>query len=151
MKIIIDRIFGNDNKTLSENYLVDDKGNTVLKFRGIELPWKDNQRNISCMPAGIYKAIAVRRFSNGKYALWVQDVPGRSQIMVHTANYVRDLRGCLAPGRFFRDLDKDGIVDVGMSQSVMDELQKHIPLGTEIEYHVIDSWRMYGNKDVELQ
>ena len=150
-KIICSRIFGNENKTLSQNHLVAENGKHLIDYKGIELPWKENARRISCFPAGIYRAVAVQRYSNKKYALWIQDVPDRSQIMVHSANFVRDLLGCLAPGTQFADIDRDGIIDVKNSAYVMRQLQMHIPLGTEIEYHVIDTWRVYGNKNIEIE
>lgn len=150
MKIIVDRIFANNHKILSECYLIDEKGQDIFQFKGIELPWNDNQKNISSIPANIYNAVAVRRYSNQKYALWIQDVPNRSQIMIHTANFARQLLGCLAPGEKFADLDRDGIIDVKHSQKIMDKLQKHIPLGTEIQCHFIDSYRIYGNKEIIL-
>lgn len=151
IKIICSRIFSNENKTLSNNYIVDGNTNAErLKYKGIELPWKQNQKGISCIPAGIYSAIAVKRYSNNRYALWVQDVPDRTQIMVHSANYARDLMGCLAPGRSFRDIDNDGIIDVTDSRLVMRDIESIIPLGTEIKYHVMDTYRVYGNEKVTL-
>jgi len=63
----------------------------------IELPWKGNQRNISCIPPGTYKLR--KRFSKKfKWHLYVQDVPGRSLILLHPANDAqRELQGCIAP------------------------------------------------------
>lgn len=146
MEIIINRISSTAIYTLSNNYVIENK-KTIFKFKGIELPWKDNAKSISCIPSGIYKATAVRRSSNNKYALLIHDVPNRSEIMVHTANYVRDLRGCLAPGLNFYDLDKDGIIDVTSSQNTMDMIEELIPLGTETTYHVINTYELYGNED----
>jgi len=135
------RFFQTKDKTLSYCSIEQDNGRIIMdNICGIELPWKNNKRNISCIPAGEYSAIAVKRYSNGKYALWVQDVPNRSQIMVHTANFVRQLRGCLAPGKEFKDIDNDGIIDVTSSQATMDEIQTHIPLGKEIAYIVVDDF-----------
>lgn len=63
----------------------------------IELPWKNNKRNISCIPEGVYRLKA--RFSEKfKHHLLVEGVPGRSLILIHPANDAkRDLRGCIAP------------------------------------------------------
>jgi len=137
-EFIVERFFQNEHKTLSECMVVADGGYILFEFKGIELPWNNNKRGISCIPVGEYSAIAVRRWSNKKYALWVQDVPGRSEIMVHTANFVKQLLGCLAPGREFKDIDNDGIIDVTSSQATMDEIEKHIPLGEEVRYIVIN-------------
>lgn len=63
----------------------------------IELPWQNNQRNISCIPEGTYDIIprTSPRFRNH---LHVQDVSGRSLILIHPANdATKELRGCLSP------------------------------------------------------
>lgn len=63
----------------------------------IELPWKENARNISCIPDGRYE-LALWFTDRFKHHLVVKNVPGRSGILVHPANdAVKELRGCLAP------------------------------------------------------
>jgi hypothetical protein len=63
----------------------------------IELPWKLNQRRISCIPEGTY-ALAMRyspRF--GKHIL-VKAVPGRTGILIHAFNNaLLESKGCIAP------------------------------------------------------
>ncbi len=63
----------------------------------IELPWRVNKRNISCIPEGRYEVVP--RFSpRFRNHLHVLDVPGRSLILIHPANDAqRELEGCLAP------------------------------------------------------
>ena len=63
----------------------------------IELPWLDNQRNVSCIPAGTYELVqrSSARFSQH---LYVKQVPQRSMILIHPANDAStQLQGCLAP------------------------------------------------------
>lgn len=63
----------------------------------IELPWLQNRRNVSCIPEGRY---ALRKRVTPKHGLHllVVDVPGRSGILIHPANYAKtELRGCIAP------------------------------------------------------
>lgn len=63
----------------------------------IELPWKENVRNVSCIPDGRYE-LALWYTDRFKHHLVVKNVPGRSGILVHPANNaVKELRGCLAP------------------------------------------------------
>ncbi|WP_456438792.1 DUF5675 family protein [Psychroserpens sp.] len=69
------------------------------KFLGfaIELSWKDNRRNVSCIPEGEYelKARYSKKFS---HHLHIVDVKGRSLILLHPANNAKhELRGCIAP------------------------------------------------------
>ena len=63
----------------------------------IELPWKNNQQNISCIPEGTYPLC--RRYSEKfGWHLQVQNVPGRDLILLHPANNaLLELEGCIAP------------------------------------------------------
>jgi len=77
--------------------------NGVLLFNGavtcstIELPWKNNQPRISCIPEGSYRL--VKRYSpHHKWHLELKDVPGRQLILIHPANdAISELQGCIAP------------------------------------------------------
>lgn len=82
----------------------------------LELPWKNNAREVSCVPAGEYD-IVLEYSQSKKMDLWeLKDVPGRSEVKIHIANYVSDLLGCIAPGLRWADLNKDGIIDVANSR-----------------------------------
>lgn len=63
----------------------------------IELPWRDNQTGISCIPEGTYHL--VKRYSpKFHWHLHLTDVPGREFILLHPANHaLRELKGCIAP------------------------------------------------------
>lgn len=88
----------------------------------LELPWLDNQINVSCIPAGIYQYKL--RFSPGKqtYVLELQDVEGRTYIQIHVGNYTRQILGCILVGKGLTHLDDDSIVDVYDSETAMAEL-----------------------------
>lgn len=66
----------------------------------IERPWLDNRSNISCIPAGKYLVKFMARSASGKYRnVWhLQNVPGRSGILIHNGNLVSHSRGCLILG-----------------------------------------------------
>jgi hypothetical protein len=71
-----------------------------------ELPWRDNADDISCIPIGTY---VCRWGKSPKYGecYHVENVPGRTDILFHAANFMGDraqglkseLRGCIAPGK----------------------------------------------------
>ena len=89
----------------------------------LELPWRDNQRSVSCIPAGEYKArIRLPRESASRnyIHLLVQDVPDRSYILFHRGNTAKDSRGCVLVGQS-RKQDY-----VGNSRLAMDLLMKEI-------------------------
>lgn len=72
--------------------------------RSLELPWRDNRRQVSCIPTGRYRCSMVNSPRFGR-VYGVRDVPGRSSILIHAANLAGDVRlrwdtqlqGCIAP------------------------------------------------------
>jgi hypothetical protein len=63
----------------------------------IELPWKDNQARVSCIPEGRYELIKRWSPKFGRH-LQVMNVSGREYILIHPANEaLRELKGCIAP------------------------------------------------------
>ena len=63
----------------------------------IELPWKKNEKRVSCIPEGKY-FIRKRYSQKFKWHLEVLDVENRSFILFHPANNaLKELNGCIAP------------------------------------------------------
>lgn len=63
----------------------------------IELPWKENETKVSCIPEGEY---VIRKRYSRKYNwhLEVVDAPSRKGILLHPANNAQsELKGCIAP------------------------------------------------------
>ena len=148
--ILISRIFGNENKTLGE-FKIYDNNLPVFECKNIELPWKENKRRISCIPANEYIGIAITRPSNKKYAIHIQNVPGRDAILIHQAGRANQLLGCIAPGMTFQDTNKDGIIDVTDSKDAMIAIEKLIPLGQKCRIKIVDTWRAVGNLDPKTE
>ena len=63
----------------------------------IELPWKNNETKVSCIPVGKY--FIIKRFSKKfKWHLELIEVKNRSLILFHPANNaLKELNGCIAP------------------------------------------------------
>jgi len=71
--------------------------NGILVCRSIELRWANNERNISCVPEGVYP-VAIIQHPKFSECLQIDKVKGRSGILMHVANDARkELRGCIAP------------------------------------------------------
>lgn len=77
--------------------------NGVLLLEGtelcktIELPWKNNQPRVSCIPEGRYR---LRRRHSPRFRehFEVMDVKDRKYILFHAGNDAgKGLRGCIAP------------------------------------------------------
>lgn len=73
------------------------EGKNLPLCNSIELPWRNNERNRSCIPEGNYTL--QKRFSaKHQWHLQVTNVPGRSLILIHKGNNaLKELRGCIAP------------------------------------------------------
>lgn len=63
----------------------------------IELPWKENQSRVSCIPEGRYQL--TKRYSlRFCWHLLVNNVVNRSYILIHAFNdAVKESKGCIAP------------------------------------------------------
>lgn len=64
----------------------------------LELPWRDNQQNISCIPEGRYDVRLTYSQKFGRVLPLVMNVPGRSGIRIHAANKPEEITGCIAVG-----------------------------------------------------
>jgi len=72
--------------------------------RSLELPWRDNARQRSCIPRGTYRCAIVQSPKFGR-VYEVKGVPGRTAVLIHPANFAGDidlgyttnLQGCIAP------------------------------------------------------
>lgn len=67
----------------------------------LEREWKNNERNLSCIPVGEYVCRRVKlppRFPN---TFQVMDVPDRDGILIHRGNLMEHSRGCILVGEQF--------------------------------------------------
>jgi hypothetical protein len=89
-----------------------DGANGEILFEGrlmlytIELPWKNNQAGVSCIPEGEYELVKRWSLKFGRH-LQILNVPGREYILIHPANEaLRELKGCIAPVCFLTGAGK---------------------------------------------
>lgn len=66
----------------------------------LEDAWRDNKTSISCIPKGKYKLTWHTSPKFGKVYL-VNDVPGRSHILIHQGNSHVDTHGCILVGLMY--------------------------------------------------
>lgn len=97
----------------------------------LELPWEENNRNVSCIPAGEYEASHYESPNHGPVIL-LHDVPNRSFIEIHAGNYTRDVLGCILVGDSIKYIDKDSIMDVTNSVQTLRKLIARLPVNFTI-------------------
>ncbi len=86
----------------------------------LELPWKDNEESVSCIPAGTYECSphSGARFQN----VWeLKNVPDRKNILIHAGNSSEDTHGCILVGSTYT---QDG---VSLSRVALDTLRSQLP------------------------
>ena len=110
----------------TEGFLTIWNNGFLHSFHTIELPWNDNRQNVSCIPAGNYDWRKWKSPTKGK-VIEILNVPERSKILIHVANFVRELRGCIAPGMKAIDIDADGQMDVAYSRKALDRMLELLP------------------------
>ena len=125
--IILTRTY-NDQLTLGTIKVFDKQGHLTYECKSIELPWINNRSNVSCIPEGTYPWEKVAYSSAFNYQhIHIKDVPGRSGIKIHVANYVSQLRGCVAPGLTHALINRDQIPDVTSSRNALTGLLNALP------------------------
>ena len=92
MRLFLKRVIRNDGNIMG-----------VLYGRGfacytLELPDRNNEVNVSCIPAQIYDCYytSISSFPDG--AIVIQNVAGRTDIRIHVGNAAEDIKGCIAVG-----------------------------------------------------
>ena len=112
----------------------------------VEEIWKDNRRNISCVPVETYKLVrAIHRIGtpdpNDDYPCWqLVDVPGRSAINIHVLNTIRGTEGCIGVG------ERHGVVEthwaVLNSRKTFAQFMERMEI---LEQQDADLWITIGN------
>ena len=88
----------------------------------LEDPWNNNQVGISCIPTGQYK-VSPHTGTHFRNVWILQDVPGRSAILIHAGNSQADTQGCILVGMSYVP-DQTRITD---SQKALSNLRMLLP------------------------
>lgn len=97
----------------------------------LELPWRDNRPNVSCIPCGEYD-VAIRQSPRFGPVYHVKDVPGRTFIEIHSGNLAGDtakgyrthVEGCILLGQYFGRIE--GQVAVLVSRPTVRKLMERL-------------------------
>ena len=118
MEIILERYKSGNLSTNSKLDVVNGVVSIYSCF-ALELPWKENKPQISCVPAATYPISIYQSPTKGEVLL-LHDVPGRSYIEIHVANKPSELLGCIAPGTEFAAEDF-----ISNSRKAFNEIMKY--------------------------
>lgn len=80
----------------------------MFRCCSLELPWRGNKPNVSCIPKGVYSC-KIRKSPRFSSVYWVTEVEGRSWILIHSGNFAGDIEkgfkshvaGCILLGKYF--------------------------------------------------
>lgn len=100
---------------------LDQQNNILLQCSILELPWRDNERKVSCFPEGIYRVVE-RRTDKFKRHYHILDVPERSFILQHPGNFTHQIEGCQLPGERFQHLNRDAVPDIINTRATLDKM-----------------------------
>ena len=132
--VIVNRNEDNGKQTIGTMQVFGSTSTPIFDCKTIELPWKNNQKSISCFHKGEYECEKVGPTASIPYPhIWIKNVEGREGIKIHRANFVRQLRGCIGVGDKHIDIDKDGEKDVTNSTKTLDKLMAILPNKFKLE------------------
>tara|TARA_R110000796_G_scaffold59371_4_gene136850 strand:- start:28122 stop:28541 length:420 start_codon:yes stop_codon:yes gene_type:complete len=139
MKILVERYNYDDKQTLGRLHLLTDEDHIIKTWDSLELPWKDNEVRVSCIPELVYTAHKHISPRFGK-CLWIKDVPNRSEILVHKGNFFSDILGCILIGSDLSDINNDGYLDVVSSRNAIKELLELTEGINTLEFKVVSMY-----------
>lgn len=102
--------------------------NNQVLVKTMELPWRFNQRSVSCIPEGEHLCIKELWTKKHPYPHFrLPYVKGRTGILVHKITFVKDLLGCIGVGLRFFDFNKDQVPDIADSTAGLKLLYEYCP------------------------
>lgn len=119
----------------------------VLVFDGftchtLELPWRDNERNISCIPTGHYRCSEVDSPKFGK-AYQIHDVPERSHILFHRGNWASEVKGCILLGSARTIMaNQEAVLQ---SKITMDQFHEHLD-HRDFDLTIMQQWEWTADR-----
>lgn len=118
-KIKIHRYTQDHNQSLGTCAVLSPKKQVLFSSVSLERGWRDNQKNVSCIPLGTYK-VKLEWSNKFKRKLWeIKGVPNRSETKFHAMNYWWQLNGCIGLGRRPKHLNRDKYLDLTGSRDTM--------------------------------
>lgn len=119
----VTRFYGNEKQMLGVISVIEN-GKLIWFAKTLELAWKNNEPKISCIPEGVYNCKFTYSPAFNKFLYEIISVPNRAGIRIHSANYYKQLLGCVALGNSLKDLNMDGEMDTIHSGNTVLDFEK---------------------------
>lgn len=116
-------------------FSVDNGGFTC---KSLELAWKNNEAQVSCIPCGSYvckwtkSPRMTREAGHDVFTYEILNVPNRGGVRIHSGNYAfkengkPDSLGCPLFGSDYKDLNGDGVLDITNSKNTIEAFHKYM-------------------------
>jgi len=100
----------------------------------LELPYRGNQRNISCIPFGKYEC---KRKNSNRFGdtFEVKNVSGRTHILLHKGNTIKDTSGCILLGNSYGFLG--GVPAIYDSREAFNNFMLHMRDKNKFELEIL--------------
>lgn len=119
-RLLLMRLQKLDDRTLGR--LIVFNGTEIEEiFTTLELPWRNNERNNSCILSGYYTVDPRESPRFGKHLI-INNTSPREAVLLHVGNVPKDTSGCVLVGTGFGDFDKDGKREITESKRAMRRL-----------------------------
>lgn len=118
--------------------VVNDYGTVVYDGHLLELGWLNNQKNISCIPAGTYD-LRLEWSPKFQRNLWESyGVPNRSECKFHNGVTYKHSNGCFLTGKAKWDFDGDKLEDMVQTNIALEEFMDSMGNDTAARLVVIN-------------
>lgn len=134
MRLEVIRNDKSEKQILGDMFVIDEKDAIHFKCDTLELPDLNNdgidgnEKGKSCIPEGTY--ICTKRAATVAIPyehILINNVQGRDGVCIHKANYVHQIKGCIAVGEKEIDINGDGLKDVTNSGKTFMTLMALLP------------------------
>lgn len=132
MKVVITRTKRTEVQTTGFGIVYNSANEIIFSFITLELPFLDNEKRISCIPAGDY---IMKKHNSPKFGecLSIPNVPNRENILVHAGNSFKHTLGCVLVGRELQHIDKDEYIDLTTSKATLLALLDLLPVEVDLQ------------------
>lgn len=119
-------------------YVYNENKELIFTSYSLERGWRDNENNVSCIPAGEYP-LKYEYSNRFKRKLWeIYETGHRKECKFHSANFWFQLNGCIALGDNRADINNDGELDITNSAKTMKLFHEALKGATDVKLNIIN-------------